>query len=123
MDGQIGFKKSRRCRNFDPDYLIPPLTLQLLFENAIKHNATSVSRPLTIRLYTSEGYLIVENNIRKKKTAIHSNQIGLQNIMLKYKLLDQAAVEGHSDDQKFIVNIPLITPKFDEPGKRTTANS
>lgn len=102
--------------NVDPQYLsyfIPPLTLQLLFENAIKHNATSVNRPLTIRLYTQDRHLFVENNVQRKKMAVESNQVGLQNIMLKYKLLDESEVEVYSDEEKFLVNIPLISPKSD----------
>lgn len=90
---------------------IPPLTLQLLFENAIKHNVISVSHPLTIRLYTQDGRLYVENNLQKKKIAVPSNQIGLQNILMKYKLLDHASVMIHHDAEKFRVDMPLIAPK------------
>jgi len=100
----------------DPDFLahlIPPLTLQLLFENAIKHNVTSVSRPLTIRLYTESGQLHVENSIRLKKITVESNQIGLQNIIMKYRLLDQSEVVVYFDDEIFRVSIPLIKPKFE----------
>jgi two-component system LytT family sensor kinase len=103
-------------KNIEPKYLaylIPPLTLQLLFENAIKHNVTSENRPLTIRLYTKNDFLYIENNMQKKKTAVQSNQIGLQNIMMKYKLLDQPAVDIYADDEKFLVCIPLI---FSNPG-------
>jgi sensor histidine kinase YesM len=103
-------------KHIEPEYLtflIPPLTLQLLFENAIKHNVTSASRPLTIRLYTKGQFLFVENNNQKKKTAVQSNKIGLQNIMMKYKLLDQPAVDVYVDHEKFLVTIPLIFPKPD----------
>lgn len=93
-------------------YMIPPLTLQLLFENAIKHNVISVSRPLTIRLYTDEGVLYVSNNLQKKKITVASNQIGLQNIIMKYKLLDRPAVEVYFDERTFLVGIPLIPPKI-----------
>jgi len=94
-------------------YLIPPLTLQLLFENAIKHNIIAVSRPLTIKLYTRDGYLYVENNLQKKKIAVPSNQIGLQNIMMKYKLLDHSAVIVQHDETMFRVSMPLIKPPAD----------
>ena len=99
--------------NVDPrylEYLIPPLTLQLLFENAIKHNIIAVSRPLLIRLYTQDGNLYVENNLQKKKLSVESSQIGLQNILTKYKLLYQSAVVIHQDDQTFRVSMPLIAP-------------
>ncbi|MFC5409808.1 sensor histidine kinase [Larkinella bovis] len=91
-------------------YVIPPLTLQILFENAIKHNIIAVSRPLTIKIYTSDGHLFVENNMQKKKVAVPSNQIGLQNIMIKYKLLAHSPVTIHYDDQKFLVGVPLLAP-------------
>jgi sensor histidine kinase YesM len=94
-------------------YLIPPLTLQLLFENAIKHNVIAVRRPLTIRLYTKDGRLHVENNIQKKKLTVQSNQIGLRNIIMKYQLLDHPSVSIHNDDQKFLVSMPLISPRVD----------
>jgi two-component system LytT family sensor kinase len=94
-------------------YLIPPLTLQILFENAIKHNVISVNRPLTIRLYTQDNNLYVENNLQKKKLAVPSNQIGLQNIMMKYKLLDHSSVIVHHDDEKFLVRVPLISPALE----------
>jgi len=91
-------------------YLLPPLTLQILFENAIKHNVISVNRPLTIRLYTQTNKLFVENNLQRKKVAVASNQVGLQNITLKYKLLDQSSVLIDSDEQRFRVGVPLINP-------------
>ncbi|MFD2572019.1 sensor histidine kinase [Spirosoma soli] len=95
-------------------YLLPPLTLQVLFENAIKHNVISAKRPLTIKLYTREGSLYVENNIQKKKNTVQSSQIGLQNIMMKYKLLEHPPVEVHEDDQMFLVRVPLISPAIEE---------
>ncbi|GAB3341967.1 hypothetical protein GCM10027299_56400 [Larkinella ripae] len=91
-------------------YLIPPLTLQILLENAIKHNVIAVSRPLTIKLYTSDGHLFVENNLQKKKVAVPSSQIGLQNIMIKYKLLAHSSVTIQYDDEKFLVGVPLLSP-------------
>jgi two-component system, LytTR family, sensor kinase len=94
-------------------HLIPPLTLQLLFENAIKHNIISASQPLTIRLYTRDGSLYVENNLQKKRVGVQSNQIGLQNIIMKYKLLARSSVEIHHDDEKFRVAMPLITPSVE----------
>lgn len=59
------------------NYLIPPLTLQIVFENAIKHNVILVNRPLTIKVYVRNGNLYVENKLQKKKIAVQSNHIGL----------------------------------------------
>jgi sensor histidine kinase YesM len=91
-------------------YMIPPLTLQILFENAIKHNIISAKRPLVIKLYTRDGSMYVENNLQVKKQTVPSNQIGLQNIMMKYKLLNQSDIDVIHDDEKFLVRIPLISP-------------
>ncbi|GAB4009805.1 histidine kinase [Spirosoma sp. KCTC 42546] len=91
-------------------YRIPPLTLQILFENAIKHNVILADRPLTIKLYTQNGQLYVENNLQQKKVTVPSNQIGLQNIMMKYKLLDQSSVMVYHDEDRFLVGVPLLNP-------------
>ena len=92
-------------------YQLPPLTLQLLFENAIKHNVISSDQPLTIRLYTQNGYLHVANNLQLKKTVVPSNRIGLQNILTKYKLLGQPDVVIHNTTDTFVVSIPLLAPE------------
>ncbi len=91
-------------------YRLPPLTLQLLFENAIKHNIISTDCPLTIRLYTQGGHLHVENSLHLKKSVVQSNQIGLQNIMLKYQLLGQPSVVVRHTGETFMVTIPLLAP-------------
>ncbi len=99
-------------------YLIPPLTLQILFENAIKHNIIAASNPLSIRLFTQSGKLYVENNIQIKKAVVPSNQIGLQNIMMKYKLLGYSSILVHQDEEKFLVSVPLIKPPVDAPASQ-----
>ncbi|RYF66075.1 MAG: histidine kinase, partial [Cytophagaceae bacterium] len=92
-------------------YLIPPLTLQTLFENAIKHNVISASCPLTIHIYSRDGMLYVENNIQARKVTVPTGQAGLENVIMKYKLLDHSLVLIHHDDQTFRVGIPLIAPQ------------
>ena len=92
--------------------LIPPLTLQLLFENAVKHNIISASKPLVINIFAQNSTLCVENNLQLKRLAILSNKIGLSNIMAKYQLLNQPAVSVFQDDTKFQVTLPLIEPNF-----------
>ncbi|WP_256009369.1 sensor histidine kinase [Desertivirga xinjiangensis] len=90
-------------------YLIPPLTLQMLIENAIKHNVISRERPLKIEVMTDvNDMLIVCNNIQKKSTKVLSNGIGLQNILTKYQLLNNSAVSIYNDDVSFVVKLPLF---------------
>ncbi|WP_353719413.1 sensor histidine kinase [Dyadobacter sp. 676] len=102
------------------DSLIPPLTLQLLVENAVKHNVIRASRPLTIFiLSTVEGKLMIRNNLQKKNLTtgaenIESTHVGLNNIVTKYKLLTEyrpglplPLIE--SNHEFFTVTLPLIS--------------
>lgn len=94
------------------DHQIPTLTLQLLIENAVKHNVISKSRPLTIRMYVTDEKLIVENNLQKKIIAVASNRIGLSSILQKYELLNHPDVEIVQNNDVFRVILPLIQPIF-----------
>ena len=90
-------------------YLVPPLTLQLLVENAVKHNAVTTSKPLIIRIFTDEvNNLYVLNTVRKKNHAVLSDGTGLHNIREKFRLLKQPEVIVKQTDECFQVMIPLI---------------
>jgi len=92
------------------ELLIPPLTLQLLIENAVKHNRIQSENPLLIEVYTVAGNrLIVRNNICKKEGRIDSTGIGLQNIKARYKMLDLPSLEIDSNENCFSVVIPLAS--------------
>ncbi len=94
------------------DYLahsLPPLTLQLLVENAVKHNVVQASRPLLIEISTTEaGQLRVRNNLQRKNGHIISNGVGLANIAAKYKMLAQADIVIRDEDGHFTVLLPLL---------------
>lgn len=91
--------------------LLPPLTLQLLVENAVKHNVVLPDQPLTIRIRTtSERQLIIENNIQRRKVRVESNGVGLSNIAFKYKLLNQSSPHIEEVDGWFRVTLPLLQP-------------
>jgi hypothetical protein len=93
------------------NYLIPPLTLQMLLENAVKHNQVSVSKPLAVCITVADGqWLTVTNNVQKKRASVPTNGLGLTNIAAKYKLLNQPDVEILCDDRYFTVKVPLIQP-------------
>ena len=88
---------------------LPPLTLQLLVENAVKHNVILANRPLTISITTTDrGQLQVRNNVQRKSMRVASNGIGLANIWSKYQILNQPVPILCEDDQHFVVTLPLI---------------
>lgn len=87
---------------------VAPLALQLLAENAIKHNISSKKKPLTITIKRNNDHLMITNNKQLKHQATDSTGIGLQNIMERYKLISdqQITVADHNDTFKVI--IPII---------------
>ncbi|MFD2600137.1 sensor histidine kinase [Sphingobacterium corticis] len=90
-------------------YQLPPLTLQLLVENALKHNKTSKRNPLEIRISTNElGELIVENTLLPLEKIISSSGIGLKNIIRRYKLLSQPEPRLYRNEERFTVVLPLF---------------
>jgi len=89
---------------------LPSLSLQLLIENAIKHNVCSVERPLYISIITTDApALKVENNFQPKRTRMEGPGMGLNNIIERYKLLVDRSVEVTNENEKFTVTIPLLT--------------
>ena len=91
------------------DYFLPPLTLQMLVENAVKHNRISTRSPLTIRIVSDAAHnLVVVNNLQRKQTIVPSNQMGLANISAKYRLLNQPDIVIHQTETIFQVSVPLL---------------
>lgn len=96
----------------DPAYrshMLPPLTLQLLMENVVKHNVIMPQQPLYIRLVTTEeGRLVVSNNLQRRTVTIPSSRIGLANIATKYGLLGQGEISIDESLHSFSVSLPLL---------------
>lgn len=86
--------------------LIPPLSLQLLIENAVKHNEASVSHPLLITIKSEANALIVENKVRPYKNAVSNEKIGLHNLQQRFTALSRPITYGVVDDD-FKVTLPL----------------
>jgi hypothetical protein len=94
------------------DLKIVPLSLQLLLENAVKHNVISSEEPLKISIFEDNGCLIVKNNSNPKQSLEKSTKVGLKNITQRYKLITKSKVEIINDEKIFQVKLPLLTQKI-----------
>jgi two-component system, LytTR family, sensor kinase len=91
------------------EYLIVPVSVQMLIENAIKHNIVSRTRPLRIRIAVQgDDRLLVSNNLQLKSTSEPSTQIGLNNINQRYEIITGRKIETKKSETDFSVFIPLI---------------
>lgn len=89
--------------------LVAPLALQMLIENAVKHNEVSEENPLHIRVYHQDDCIVVENNLQRKKLMGEPpSGLGLENISKRYEFLSNRKVEVNSDNNKFVVRLPVI---------------
>jgi len=93
------------------DKYVIPMALQMLLENAIKHNSISVNKPLKVEIMEEDGYVVVKNNLQPKKSEIISNKIGLENIKSRYKYLSDKDVLIEISNEEFIVKIPVLSVK------------
>jgi LytS/YehU family sensor histidine kinase len=90
------------------DFLIPPISLQLLLENAVKHNEFSASLPLELVCHFSSGKLYVENAIHPKSTRKPSSQVGLINLEERYRLITGQGIVVTKTQTHFKVELPLL---------------
>jgi LytS/YehU family sensor histidine kinase len=93
------------------DKYIIPMALQMLLENAIKHNSMSENTPLIVEIIEENGYVVVKNNLQPKKSEIVSNKIGLENIKSRYKYLSDKDVLVEKSNEEFVVKIPVLNIK------------
>jgi sensor histidine kinase YesM len=93
--------------------VIPPLSLQVLLENAIKHNIVNESKPLTIEIYNEGESLFVKNNIQPKISGT-STGLGLKNLVKRYALISKIEPSFTIVNSHYIAKIPLIKIEHDE---------
>lgn len=109
---KIRFEEAVRLQfNLSDDldqFLVPPISLQLLAENAIKHNEFSLQNPLILCISMKDEELVIRNPINQKELRKPSSKIGLQNLRERYKLITQKEIGISTDDNIFTVTLPLL---------------
>jgi sensor histidine kinase YesM len=89
-------------------YLIPPISLQILLENAIKHNEFSDTLPLLITIDIKNDELVIRNQVRKKTLRKASSKIGLNNLGERYRLTTNKEISIKEEEQEFVVSLPVL---------------
>ena len=110
FEDSIIFEIPEKASN--PEAKVVPLSLQLLLENAVKHNTVTSKKPLHIKIYEDQGDLIVENNFQPKQIVKKSSGVGLSNIMQRYQLLTNKKVNINQQAERFRVSIPMLTKQI-----------
>lgn len=89
-------------------WVLPPLSLQVVLENAIKHNIVNESKPLKIDIFSEETSLIVRNNIQPKISAVASTGLGLKNLVKRYGLISKFEPVFFVETGYYVAKLPLI---------------
>jgi two-component system LytT family sensor kinase len=117
LESYIFLQKERFGEKFNVDIqvpenwkmeLIPSFSLQLLAENAIKHNIVSTNQPLLLEIYPDETYLIIRNQIHKRRDVTEGTGLGLVNLSVRFKLLKKRDIQIKQDENYFIVKLPIL---------------
>jgi LytS/YehU family sensor histidine kinase len=87
---------------------VMPLSLQILVENAVKHNVIARSKPLTVEIFREDGFIVVRNNLQRKIKPEASTHFGLHSLVNRYKLLGERSVVVEESTAFFTVKIPIL---------------
>lgn len=90
---------------------VVPLSLQLLLENAIKHNFATYSKPLNIKIYSEKRFLIIENNLQQREQNTERKGVGISNIVQRYALVTEKNVSIEKNESFFKIKIPILIEK------------
>lgn len=125
----IHIQKERFGNNLQLQWDIPqsllqayviPMSIQLLLENAIKHNVISKAKPLQIKITATPDHISVRNNYQPRSTRVASTGLGLKNIKKGYALLSNHKVTIQQDNAYFCVQLPLLNQPQEIPSHATT---
>lgn len=98
------------------EYSLPPLTLQTLVENAVKHNVLLKEQPLKIEIRClNNEFLVVKNNLQRKSLSVIPGNTGLENIAAKYQLINKSGIQVNEEGGEFKVTVPLLKNNKHEP--------
>ncbi|WP_297798160.1 2TM domain-containing protein [uncultured Eudoraea sp.] len=109
FEDSIIFDIPEKCSN--PEAKIVPLSLQLLLENAVKHNIVTSSRPLHIKVFEEGNSLVIQNNLQEKQVVKKSSGVGLRNIQQRYSILSNKEVQITKTAKDFSVVLPILIKK------------
>ncbi|WP_460943075.1 sensor histidine kinase [Spirosoma daeguense] len=91
--------------------VLPPLTLQMLMENCVKHNVLTQNRKLYVSVTEQDGLVLFQNNLQPKQSLQSSNHVGLENLARRYEHLCGTPLRVEQDEKFFTVYLPIIPPK------------
>jgi len=107
FEDSIVFDIPEKCSN--PEAKIVPLSLQLLLENAVKHNVVTSTRPLHIKVFEDSESLVIQNNLQEKQVVKKSSGVGLRNIQQRYSILSDKEVQIKKTSKDFTILLPMLT--------------
>ena len=103
-----GFEVEIELSNRDLSRKVVPCSLQVLVENAFKHNTATPDHKLKIKIWSEGGKVVVQNNINHKQTPSLSNGFGLKNLRVQYSVLSGESIDVEQDKEFFTVKFPLL---------------
>jgi hypothetical protein len=101
-----------QINNIHPEAKVVPLSLQLLLENAVKHNIISEPKPLHIQIYIENDALVIQNNFQKKAVLQDGQGVGIQNIISRYQIVTHRKVTIEQNEDTFKVKLPILTKQI-----------
>ncbi|WP_375237902.1 histidine kinase [Aurantibacter sp.] len=110
FEDSLIFEIPEKAQN--PESKVVPLSLQLLLENAVKHNIVTSTKPLKIIIKEQDNSIVVQNNLQIKQILNKSSGVGLSNIVQRYRLLTNRKIEINATKTHFIATIPLLTKQI-----------